>query len=213
MAFDDVPLYLAEVERLRAEYGDRIHIYASMEIDYLGPQWGPSIDYFANLPLDYRIGSVHFIPDRNGELIDIDGNAARFIENMKLHFDDDLSYVVESFFNASMSMIEAGGFDIIGHFDKVAQNADAYLPGVEDQPWFRRKVGQLVDLICDVKPIVEINTKAKLNHNRIFPSERYLPQLMASGVPIVVNSDAHDPKLIDASRDYAFSLIDSFVRQ
>ena len=63
MSMESVPAYLAEFERLRNLYGDRIRLYASMEIDWLGPQWGPSNDYFQALPLDYRIGSVHFIPD------------------------------------------------------------------------------------------------------------------------------------------------------
>ncbi len=213
MSFDDVPAYLAEVSRLRDIYGDRIKLYASMEIDYLGPQWGPSNEYFATLPLDYRIGSVHFLPTQEGELIDIDGNAERFKANMSAKFHDDIHYVVERFFSASAEMIEAGGFDIIGHFDKVAQNASAYRPGIEDEPRFRSLADSLVDLICERKPIVEINTKAKALHDRIFPSERYLPKLIAAGVPIVVNSDAHVPALIDASRDYAFQLLDDALSQ
>lgn len=211
MDFEDVPAYLAEVDRLKKLYGDRINIYASMEIDYLGPQWGPSHEYFAALPLDYRIGSVHFIPAPDGQLIDIDGSAVRFKENMKLHFNDDLRYVVDTFFDASVAMVEAGGFDIIGHFDKVAQNASAYCPGVEDLDWFVAKVNRLIDVICEKKPVVEINTKAKKIHDRVFPSERYLPRLIAAGVPLIVNSDAHVPELIDASRDYAFALIDNIA--
>lgn len=211
MSASDVPLYLAEVDRLRALYGDRIRLYASMEIDYLGPDWGPSHDYFMSLPLDYRIGSVHFIPSKSGELIDIDGSADRFKINMATKFGNDIRYVVEKFFTASAEMIEAGGFDIIGHFDKVSQNASAFMPGIEATAWFISLADSLVDLICDRKPIVEINTKAKVLHDRIFPSERYLPRLLRAGVPIVVNSDAHVPELIDASRDYAFALIDNIL--
>lgn len=213
MSKDDVPSYLAEVDRLRDAYGDRIKLYAAMEIDYLGPHWGPSNEYFVSLPLDYRIGSVHFIPSQDGEFIDIDGSADRFKVNMAAKFHDDIRYVVETFFNSSAAMIEAGGFDIIGHFDKVAHNASAYLPGIEDQHWFTSLADSLVDLICERKPIVEINTKAKAIHGRIFPSERYLPKLVEAGVPIVVNSDAHVPALINASRDYGFELIDKFSNQ
>ncbi len=211
MSFDDVPVYLAEVERLRSIYGDRIKLYAAMEVDYLGPEWGPSHDYFRQLPLDYRIGSVHFIPYCNGELIDIDGNAERFKANMKSHFRDDIRYVVETFFNASSAMIDAGGFDIIGHFDKVAQNASAYMPGIEDFRWFRSLVEDLIGQICRSGVIVEINTKAKNVHGRIFPSERYLPELIEARVPLIVNSDAHVPALIDASRDYAYGVVDSLT--
>lgn len=212
MSFDDVPVYLDEVRRLQRLYGSRIRLYAAMEIDYLGPQWGPADPYFGALPLDYRIASVHFIPDKRGEMVDIDGSAERFARNMTLHFDNDLRYVVDTFFDASLAMVEAGGFDIIGHFDKIAQNASTVDPGIEDSAWFRRRVMELIDLIIDRKPVVEINTKAKMRHGRIFPHERYLPLLIGAGVPLIVNSDAHEPHLVDASRQYAFGLIDNISR-
>ena len=210
MSFESVPAYLDEFRRIRDSY-PQVKFYAGMEIDYLGPQWGPSHEYFASLPLDFRIGSVHFIPDREGCMIDIDGNAERFRANMASHFHDDIRYVVETFYSESLSMLEAGGFDILGHFDKVGQNASAYCPGVEDETWYQALVDDMIRLIIDRKPIVEINTKAKAVHGRIFPSERYLPRLIEAGVPLIVNSDAHVPALIDASRDYAFSIIDSLM--
>lgn len=208
MSLESVKDYLDEFERICAAY-PQVSFHAGMEIDYLGPEWGPSADYFQSLPLDFRIGSVHFIPDRQGEMIDIDGSADRFRANMDSHFGNDIRYVVETFYSASAAMIEAGGFEILGHFDKVAQNASAYRPGIEDEAWYEDLVDGLIRLISYRKPIVEINTKAKAVHGRIFPSERYLPRLAAAGVPLIVNSDAHVPSLIDASRDYAFDLLDS----
>lgn len=211
MSFDNVDVYLAEVTHLRELYGDRIRLYAGMEIDYLNPQWSPSHEYFASLPLDYRIGSVHFIPSQSGDLIDIDGSAERFKINLHTHFRDDLRYVVETFYSHSASMLETGGFDILGHFDKIAQNASACEPGIEDTQWYASLVGSFIDLICKLRPVVEVNTKAYVAHGRIFPAERYLSRLIDANVPLVVNSDAHRPELIDASRDYAFSLIDDIT--
>lgn len=212
MSLEAVPLYLAEVERLRRLYGDHIRLYAAMEIDWLGPEWGPANDYFQSLPLDYRIGSVHFIPDKTGRYIDVDGSAERFARNMVESFDDDIDYVVTTFYEHSIDMLRAGGFDIIGHFDKIGQNASAYCPGIEDSAMYRSLVNRLLDEIILRKPIVEINTKAKTLHGRIFPSERYIPALIDAGVPLIVNSDAHWPDLINASRDYAFSLIESYKK-
>jgi len=45
MTRDVVPEYFAEIERLRAIYSLKINFYCSMEIDYLGPDWGPSHPY------------------------------------------------------------------------------------------------------------------------------------------------------------------------
>ncbi len=209
MSRKSVEDYLAEFRRIRDVYGDRVNFYAGMEIDYIGKEWGPSIDYFQSLPLDFRIGSVHFIPDQSGNIIDIDGSYNRFNVNMAKHFGNDIRYVVETYYNESAALIEAGGFDILGHFDKVAQNASVYCPDLESKDWYVNLVNNIIDLIITHKPIVEINTKAKVKHGRIFPNERYLPRLIAADVPLIVNSDAHDPALIDASRQYAFELIDS----
>ena len=46
MSHDSVKSYFDEVTRLKEVYGDRISLYASMEIDYLGAEWGPSNPYF-----------------------------------------------------------------------------------------------------------------------------------------------------------------------
>lgn len=208
MAEADVPVYLAEVESIRRIYADRpIKFYASMEIDYLSPQFGPASDYFANLPLDYRIGSVHFIPSDEG-FVDIDGRFESFKLKMDRYFHNDIRHVVESFYSQSTKMFEAGGFDIIGHFDKIGHNASHFKPGIEEESWYRSLVNDLIDLIIEKKITVEINTKAWADHGRMFPAINLLPRLVEADTPIVVNSDAHYPNLIDASRGTAFEMLD-----
>ena len=75
----DVPSYLAEVKRLQVEYGDKINIYSSMEIDFMD-DWGPSSSYFKKLELDYKIGSIHFIKSfvNTEEYVDVDGSFENF---------------------------------------------------------------------------------------------------------------------------------------
>lgn len=208
-----VPAYLSEVDRLRLLYADSpTRFYASMEIDYLGPEWGPAVEYFRELPLDYRIASVHFIPDQDGNLIDIDGSAARFADNMRRHFRDDIRYVVEKYFSQSIAMVQAGGFDIIGHFDKVGQNASSYSPGIESEPWYKAMCADLIDAIAGAGIIAELNTKAFRDHDRFFPCPANLALAVSRGIPFIVNSDAHVPALIDASRAEAFALLDTIAR-
>ena len=62
MSKDDMPEYLTEIERLKKKYSDRLEIYVGLEIDFLDESYNASIPYFRNLPLDYRIGSIHFLP-------------------------------------------------------------------------------------------------------------------------------------------------------
>lgn len=210
MLATDVSAYLAEVRRLDELYDGVTHFYAGMEIDYLGDDCGPATDCFRSLGLDYSIGSVHFIPAQDGTPVDIDGRFEAFSRKMHEHFHDDIRYVVETFYEQSCRMVEAGGFDILGHLDKIGHNASSWQPGIEDEAWYQALVDDYIDLIIDRRPIVEINTKQKIDFGRIFPSERLLPRLIDAGLDIIVNSDAHLPALIDASRDYAFGLIDNY---
>lgn len=207
---DKVPTYLAMVDEVRRRYASAPTTFlASMEIDYLGDGWGPSSDYFLSLPLDYRIGSVHFIPAQDGTLVDIDGRFESFKLKMARNFHDDIRYVVETFYTQSIKMVEEGGFDIIGHLDKIGHNASHYSPGIEDESWYKHLADELVDRVIEAGLTVELNTKAYHDHGRFFPSERVLRRLAAADVPIVVNSDAHVPALINASRPEAFDLLSS----
>lgn len=205
----DVDVYLAEVQRIKTMPElQSCRFYAAMEVDYLGDDWGPVNEYFKSLPLDYIIGSVHFIPSQSGEYVDIDGHFDSFAKRMKAYFRDDIDYVVDTFYRQSRAMVEAGGFDILGHFDKVGQNASYYAPGIEDGSHYRQCVESLIGMIIDRRCVIELNTKAREQHGRFFPGERYLPVLADAGITILVNSDAHQPDRIDASRGEAFNLLD-----
>ena len=121
MRREDVGRYLSEVDRIKGEYGGHCRFYAAMEVDYLGEEFGPSSREISELPLDYVIGSVHFVANRKGRLVDVDGRFESFRRKMRDYFDDDIRYVCEAFYSRSVAMVEAGGFDIIGHFDKSAR--------------------------------------------------------------------------------------------
>lgn len=208
MSMESVPIYLSEVERLNRIYMSApIRFYAAMEIDYLGDDWGPSNQFFRNLPLDYRIGSVHFIPSQDGTLIDIDGRFDSFRRKLAEDFHNDLDYVVNTFFDQSIAMVEAGGFDIIGHFDKIGHNGSHMRPGLESQPFYRRRLAELTDAVIASGLTVEINTKAWAEHKRMFPSPSCWSALLKANVPIVVNSDAHHLNMVNAGRSEAFALL------
>lgn len=208
MPAESVGPYMAEFRRLRDLYAGTMELYAGMEVDYLGDEWGPSHPYFDSLGLDYRIGSVHFLPSAEG-YIDIDGRFERFKRNMEEHFAGDIRHVVTLFYRRSIDMVEAGGLDIVGHFDKIGHNASHYRPGIEEEPWYMRLADELADCIIAHRTPVELNTKAYADHShRTFPSARLLRRMVEAGVPVVVNSDAHRPMLIDASRAEGFALID-----
>lgn len=194
--------YSAEVSRLREKYGDKIKLYLSMEIDYISPEWNASNPYFDEFAMDYRISAVHFISsfDDPAKYIDIDGSYESFKKKMGLYFHDDIEAVVRSFYSQSMEMIELGGFDIIGHFDKIGHNAGHHRPGIEDEEWYKRLVELEFEAIMDNRLIIEVNTKALEQHGRTFPNHRIWHLLNRYNAPLLVNSDTHYPHLINAGR-------------
>ena len=210
MIRDDVNRYLDEIERLKQIYGSQLCIYTSMEIDYTD-EFGPVDEYFDTLPLDYRIGSIHFIPSfvDESEYVDIDGRPERFIERMKLFFNQDIEAVIRSFYAQSLKMVERGGFDVIGHFDKIGFNAEAFAPGITLHEWYDKLVRELFDAIMDHGYVIEINTKAWEQRRRFYPDLKYFSWLKKYDCNVIINSDAHYPALINSGRIEAMRLLSS----
>lgn len=207
MSTDDVPAYLEEVSRLRCLYPDGPRFYASMEIDFLSREWGPAVSYFQDLPLDYRIGSVHFVKAPSGDYVDIDGSYETFARKLHTYFRDDLRYVVNLFYEATLEMIDLGGFDIIGHYDKIGNNADFVRKGIEQEGWYRDLAEEATEALIKSDVAVEINTKAYDKCSRFFPEISDWPRLVDAGVTLLVNSDTHYPELHSAGRSEAFELL------
>lgn len=203
----DMERYLADAAAEAGRYADRMSVLTALEVDFLGPDWGPHIDYFQKLPLHYRIGSVHFVPNQDGVLLDCDGSSARFAEYLRNGYGGDLRYVVEKYFEQVLLMLERGGFELLGHFDKIAGNASSIDPGIEDYGWYAALVDDVISHASRAGVAVEINTKALADRNRFYPSLRWWQQLVASGLPIAVNSDAHWPDKVNAGRCKALELL------
>lgn len=209
MSRESVQDYFNEIERLSKAYGDRIRLYTSMEIDYVSAGDGPASDYFQQLPLDYRIGSVHFIPSLvdSTEMVDIDGKFQAFKVRMGKYFNDDIEYVVKKFFSQMMAMVDEGGFDIVGHMDKIGYNASQFHRDIDEEPWYDKLVIDLFENIMDHHLVIEINTKAWLQRNRFYPNLKYFGMLKHYNAPVVVNSDTHYPTLINSGRLEAIKLL------
>ena len=207
MRLEDVQPYIDEVNRLNGLPDISPRLYAGMEIVFISPYYGPHIDLFQKMPLDYRIGSVHFVPNQDGIPVDCDGSAERFLRYLKDAFGGDLRYVVERYFEQVLTMLERGGFDMLGHLDKIAQNAFAADPEIENAGWYGALIEDVVSHAASAGVVVEINTKYIRDKGRFFPHRRWWPLLRDAGLAIAVNSDAHWPDKIDEGRQQAFDAL------
>lgn len=201
MKAEQMDEYLTEASRLKELYVNDMKILTSLEIDYMNPDFGPHIDYFQKMPLDYRLGSVHFVPNQDGICIDCDGDYKNFASNLHTAFRDDLRYVVEKYFEQVLMMLERGGFEILGHFDKIAGNASDACPDIENNSWYEALIDDVISHAQSAGVLVEINTKAIFDRKRLYPGKRWWGKLLEAGLPIVVNSDAHYPEKVNLGRD------------
>ena len=200
---DTVNDYIREFERLKALYSEQIQLYAGMEIDYLDETHNPSCDFFRQMPLDYRIASVHMLRTANKEIVDIDCNPETFKHRLERYFENDLEGLVRLYYKQLVRMVESGGFDIVGHADKISCNANFCRPGIRDEKWYDNIMTHYFETIAREKLMVEINTKQFERFGVFFPHKKYFALLRELNIPVLVNSDAHEPSLINSGRDAA----------
>lgn len=204
MSISDMPEYINEISRLKEKYKDQIEIYTGLEIDYLDESYNASNPYFQSLPLDYRISSVHFIsweqPLLEENMTCIDGSYADFAKAVEQRYQNDIQPIVEDFFHSSMQMVELGGFDIVGHMDKIYLNANKHPDFDIEAQWYVKRLEALIDLIAEKELIVEINTKNFQRKQQTFPHSNLFKLLYKYNVPVMVNSDSHFPDLINTGR-------------
>lgn len=207
MEWDRMDDYLSEFHRLKAKYADRIELYVGLEIDYLDETSHPGIARFRDLPLDYRIGSVHMLPTADGEVVDIDVPADTFCRLVDIRFGGDLDRVVHLYYDRLLRMVELGGFDIVGHADKMHYNASCYRRGLLDEEWYDDLVRSYFQEIARHGYQVEVNTKSYLDKHVLFPNVRYFSYLNRLGIRVQVNSDAHYPERINDGRREALQAL------
>lgn len=211
MSKDDMEEYLAEIDRLKKKYKDQLEIYTALEIDYLDETYNPSIPYFLELPLDYRIGSVHFLPLSRtlapDQMVTIDGSYAEFEKAIDQHFGGRIENLVRQYFESSLQMVNQGGIDIVGHLDKVYMNGSRHPDFDFEANWYQQSFNELLDLIAEKGLMVEINTKNLKRKNQTFPRKEYIGRLLARKIPILINSDCHFPDLVNDGREEAFNWV------
>ena len=207
MEWEQMEAYLDDFKNLRSKYADEIELYVGLEIDYLNEESNPSVARFTELPLDYRIGSVHLLYDAAGEVVDIDCSPAVFKERVDRHFNGDVLRVVRMYFDRLFRMVELGGFDILGHADKMHYNASCYHPGLLDEPWYEALMKDYFSLVASRGYLVEINTKAYDSLGTFYPNSRYWELMKEYQIKVLVNSDAHYPERINAGRMEALRLL------
>lgn len=195
MKYDSMPAYKQEIERLQKQYFPQIQIWKSLEIDYI-PGITNEFDYFnKQLQLDYVIGAVHLVKNMEGKLWFIDGPEEGYVEGLKTLFNNDARRAVEMYYNQINAMVQSQKLDFIAHIDKVKMNNKNRYFSTEEA-WYIKSIEQTLNLISSKDIAIEVNTRGiyKKKCEELFPGIDILKMVYLKKLPIVVNSDAHQPE-------------------
>lgn len=201
--------YCNQVKMLKEKYAGKIDIYLGLEMDYI-PGISKGFDsVIKKQGLEYTIGSIHLVknPESNN-LWFIDGPIEGYKKGLKSIFNNNAKNAVEAFYQQSIDMVVKEKPNIIGHLDKVKMhNNEQYFSEQED--WYKNAVGRLLKAIAKNNTIVEINTRGKYNGrtDSFFPSTNIIEKCYTYKIPVMVNTDAHDPSEVNKLFDEAIKLL------
>lgn len=191
---DDYPDYEAEFYRLKQKYASEIDLYLGLEVDYIEGCTDARKPFFSEKKFDYLIGSIHYLDQiSEDEYWSIDGPFDEFEHGLNLLFGGDIRRAAKRFFEVSAKMIENGGFDLVGHVDKITYHGQKISGFDPTASWFASLEKEILQLIREKGLILEINTKALHDHGMTFPHQHFYPLIREMKIPVTVNSDCHYP--------------------
>jgi histidinol-phosphatase (PHP family) len=194
MLEDDFADYEQEFERLKAKYENYIQLYLGLEVDYIHECSDVRAPFFKDKTFNYLIGSVHYLDKMaNGEYWTIDGDFAGFDRGLKSLYGGDIRVATKRFFEISTLMIQLGGFNIVGHVDKIAMHSSNYHHFNISDDWYEKLMGEMFQSIKDKGMILEINTKSLHEKGITYPDSHFFPLINELNIPIIVSSDCHFP--------------------
>ncbi|MDY3112957.1 MAG: histidinol-phosphatase [Helicobacter sp.] len=179
----DLPFYLNEILRLKEKYKGQIEILSALEIDYLPPFME---NYLFTLPLDYRIGAVHFLGEwgfDNPEFI-------------REYAKRDINDCWVEYLKATESLANSGKFEILAHMDLL--KIFNFRPTKD----LRREIESSLKAVKKANMCVEINAAGlRKEVKEQYPSKEILEMCYSFEIPITFSSDAHALEQIDFKSD------------
>ncbi|MDR1575102.1 MAG: histidinol-phosphatase [Treponema sp.] len=201
--------YIGEVRSARLRWEGKLAVYLGLEVDYIKGLRSARDPDIQALPLDYIIGSVHYITPANGaELFTVDGPAEELERGVREGFGGDGEAMMHAYWDAAGEMIALGGFDILGHIDLVKKNN-------QDGRWFaieeacRGRAAETARLAAAAGLTVELNTGG-LNRRitrDTYPSPSFLRLFRERRVPALITADAHRAEDLDGHYDVALQTL------
>ena len=176
--------YFADIEKARLAYQGQITLLRGLELDYMPGTEAYSRDMLARYPVDFVIGSVHYVEVPGEPMVKV-------WELPRLAGEAFL----DRYFAYLEGLVECGLFDAVGH-------ADTLLRGLPEEVYLRRfepllkplaRSGMAFELNASGlrKTSLALQTGQEVRGLWSYPSRQLLPMLISHGVPLTIGSDTH----------------------
>jgi histidinol-phosphatase (PHP family) len=167
--------YVAEARALQAAHAGDLEVLVGVEADYVEGAVETYRAELARYPLDYVLGSVHYVEGRH------------VYDRTRFEPGFDVAGFARRYLALVRGAAASGLFDVLAHVDAWKGRAPTPWPAVADE------VDRTVEAIAAAGVAVEVNTSGLRKCGEPFPSDAFLRRLVEAGVPITYGSDAHDP--------------------
>lgn len=187
----ELPNYIAEAQDVQAAMRGTIDVRIGIESDYLPDLEEHYRRLWDQYPLDYRIGSAHWL-----------GKWSIFRKDLPEERTSES--ILQEYLETTVALAKSGIYDIVAHLDCLKT------AGVFDSARLARALENTIGVLADNNIVVEYNTSGwRKPINEAYPSDLLLRMCHACGVEMTLGSDAHQPEEVG----YAFAQAVTHLRQ
>ena len=184
--------YKNEIRRIKQEYKGRMAVYLGIERDMYS--CADSKDY------DYFIASMHYFKLPDGSYSGVDAPSEIMQKYVNEYCDGKGLEMAKRYFTQFRDYVIESKPAIIGHFDLVRyNNSILHLYDEDSSEYQAMALDALRDLI-ETGALLEVNTGgvARGYMTEPYPAAFLLKEWKNWGGEVIINSDCHDAKLLDA---------------
>jgi len=180
---EDIPVMTEQITDLKSKYKDQIAIRYGIEVDYFLGYEMELKELIDKIPVDYVIGSVHFIDDWN------------FDSDKSLYGKWTNDELYHKYFGLIQQAANSGLFDVIGHLD-IIKKFSIYPESNQDKLY-----EETIKVIKANNLVVELNTGGiDRPCAEYHPGHKLLEFCYKYRIPLTLTSDAH--RAADIARHY-----------
>ncbi|MCB2196673.1 MAG: histidinol-phosphatase HisJ family protein [Bacteroidetes bacterium] len=167
-----------------------LNIKFGLEVDYIEGKENEVKEYIEKFPVDYIIGSVHYI------------NSWNFDTNPADYKNIDIDSFYRDYYRLIQKAARSELFDIMGHID--VPKKFGHYPSFKLEPFYK----QTAKVFAESDVVIEINTGGLDKPcGEFYPGNDFLKECYLQNVPVTLGSDAHSANEVARYFDQAVTLL------